>query len=181
MNARVISTNLARPETLDYGGKKARTGIYKEPFAGTILLEAEGVRDDLIADRRVHGGIKKAVYAYPSEHYPWWREKLGREQLPWGTFGENLTTTGIDELAVHKGDRFRIGTALIEATKPRLPCWKFGAKLGTNDAIRWMMESETFGIYFAVIEPGEVRAGDMIERLSTNPDAPTIRAMADAA
>jgi MOSC domain-containing protein YiiM len=176
----VISCNLARPATLDHNGRMVRTGIFKEPVDEPVVLEPGGVRGDLIADLRVHGGPKQAVYAFPSEHYPWWAAKLGRASLPWGALGENLTTVGIVENAVHIGDRFRIGRALVKATKPRLPCFKLAAKLGTNDVLRWMRESSTFGIYFAVLESGEVRAGDPIECVFSDPDAMTIRTKGDA-
>jgi MOSC domain-containing protein YiiM len=180
MKAKIISCNLAHSMKLDVGGgKQVRTGIFKEPVEGPILLEPTGVRGDFIADLRVHGGPRKAVYVYPSEHYAWWAEKLGRESLAWGTLGENLTIESIgdpvDEGTVHLGDRFRVGGALVEVTKPRGPCYKLAAKLGTNQVLRWMIESGTFGFYVAVIEPGEVRAGDTMELVSADPDKPTVR------
>ena len=171
----VISCNIARPATFEHNGRQVHTGIFKEPVDGPVFLDTLGVRGDLIADLRVHGGPKKAVYAYPSEHYPFWAAKLGRPSLPWGTLGENLTTVGIDENSVHIGDRFRIGKALVEATKPRLPCFKLAFKLGTNDALRWMREEGVFGIYFAVIEVGEVQPGDSIECVLSNDESSTIR------
>ncbi len=190
MKARIISCNLARRATLDNGGKPVATGIFKEPVDGAILLEPGGVRGDFIADLRVHGGPRKAVYIYPSEHYAWWAEKLGRESLPWGTLGENLTIQSIgeskalaldgagepvDESTVHIGDRFRAGGALLEVTRPRLPCYKLALKLGTNQVLRWMIERGAFGFYVAVIEPGEVRAGDILELVSADPGNPTVR------
>src|SRR2546421_7080311 len=97
MNGTIISCNLARRAYLDRGDRKALTGIFKEPALGAIYLDTEGVSGDLVADKRVHGGPRKAAYLYPSEHYAWWAEKLGRESLPWGTLGENLTIAGLDE------------------------------------------------------------------------------------
>jgi MOSC domain-containing protein YiiM len=179
MKAKIISCNLAQPHTLDNGGKKVRTGIFKAPVEGAILLEAGGARGDCIADLRVHGGERKAVYVYPSEHYAWWAEKLGRDVLPWGTLGENLTIESIgdpvDENTVHLGDRFRAGGALVEVTKPRLPCYKLALKLGTNQVLRWMLQRGAFGFYVAVIEAGEVRAGDIMELVSADPGKPTVR------
>jgi MOSC domain-containing protein YiiM len=164
--------------TMDNGGKKVRTGIFKEPVEGAILLERLGARGDCIADLRVHGGERKAVYVYPSEHYAWWAEKLGRA-LPWGMLGENITIESIgdpvDENTVHIGDRFRAGSALLEVTKPRLPCFKLALKLGTNQVARWMVERGAFGFYVAVIEAGEVRAGDFLELVSADPGRPTVR------
>src|SRR5437868_5920421 len=135
MTGKIISCNIARPVTLNHDGRKVRTGIFKEPVDREILLEAGGVYGDLVADRRVHGGPQKAVYAYPSEHYAWWAERLRRDRLPWGTLGENLTIEGFDEQSVHIGDTFRIGAALVQVSKPRLPCFKFALKLGTTDVI----------------------------------------------
>jgi len=185
MKAKIISCNLARPTTLDYNGRQVPTGIFKEPVEGAVLLETTGVRGDLIADLSVHGGPQKAVYVYPSEHYAWWAEKLGRKALhsgaplPWGTLGENLTIESIgdpvDENTVHLGDRFRAGGALLEVTKPRLPCYKLALKLGTNQVLRWMLQRSAFGFYVAVIEPGEVRAGDILELVSADPGKPTVR------
>jgi MOSC domain-containing protein YiiM len=190
LKARIISCNLGRTMTLDNAGKQVRTGIFKEPVDGAILLEANGARGDFIADLRVHGGPRKAVYVYPSQHYPWWAEKLGREPLPWGTLGENLTIENIgeskalaldgggepvDESTVHIGDRFRVGGALLEVTKPRLPCYKLALKLGTYDVLPWMIERGAFGFYVAVIEPGEVRAGDLMELVSAELEQPTVR------
>jgi MOSC domain-containing protein YiiM len=179
MKAQIISCNLGRRATLDNAGKKVATGIFKEPVDGAIFLEAAGVRGDHIADLRVHGGARKAVYVYPSEHYAWWAQKLERESLPWGTLGENLTIVSdgepVDESTVHIGDRFRVGTALVEVTKPRLPCFKLALKLGTYQVLPWMIESGRFGFYVAVIEPGEVRAGDTMELVSADPGRPTVR------
>ncbi len=182
MKAKIISCNVGRPVNLDNHGKPVRTGIFKEPVDGPIHLEQLGVRGDTIANLMVHGGPTKAVYIYPAEHYPWWAEKLGRDSLPWGTLGENITieniggTAGdpVNEKTVHIGDRFRCGSALLEVTKPRLPCFKLGLKLGTNQALRWMIERRCWGFYVAVIEPGEVRAGDTIELVATVPGRPTV-------
>ena len=179
MKAKIISCNLARPMMLEYNGEQVPTGIFKEPVDGAVLLEPLGARGDLIADLTVHGGPQKAVYIYPSEHYAWWAEKLSRDSLPWGTLGENLTIESIgdpmNESTVHIGDRFRAGGALLEVTKPRLPCYKLAAKLGTHFVLRWMLERGAFGFYVAVIEPGEVRAGDILERVSADPARPTVR------
>jgi MOSC domain-containing protein YiiM len=180
MKAKIISCNLGQARTLDNAGTKVRTGIFKEPVDGAILLERLGARGDLIADLRVHGGERKAVYVYPSEHYAWWAEKLGRDSLPWGTLGENITIESIgdpvNEDTVHIGDRFRAGGALLEVTKPRLPCYKLALKLGTHLVHHWMIERGAFGFYVAVIEPGEVRAGDSLELVSAaDPGRPTVR------
>lgn len=175
MTKRIVSCNAGKREHLDIEGRRIYTGIFKRPVEGPLVLEPGGVKGDHVDNLKVHGGPKKAVYLYPSEHYPYWAQKLEKDNLPWGTLGENLTTEGFDETNVHIGDRLRIGDVVLQVTKHRGPCFKLAAKFGTKQAINWMIESGTFGFYAAVIEPGEVRAGDVIEVVDTVPSAPTVR------
>jgi len=117
---------------------------------------------DQQADLTVHGGQDKAVYAYPSEHYPFWKTQLPGVELPWGSFGENLTTSGLDEQAVFIGDRFAIGGAEVVVTQPRLPCYKLNLKFGRDDMVKRFLASHFTGFYFRVWREGEVGAGDEI-------------------
>ncbi|MCI4371622.1 MAG: MOSC domain-containing protein, partial [Thermoplasmata archaeon] len=133
------------------------------------------------ADPSVHGGPTKAVYAYPSEHYPSWRRELARSDLPWGSFGENLTTDGLGEDTVHIGDRLRVGSALLRVTQPRMPCYKLGIRFGRDDMIRRFLESGRSGFYLAVLEEGDVAAGDRIERIGTQEGLPTVLQVVDEA
>jgi MOSC domain-containing protein YiiM len=119
------------------------------------------IEGDEQSDLSVHGGVEKAVYAYPAEHYPPWRQELGME-LPWASFGENLTTEGLSE-DVRIGDRFRIGTAEFVVTQPRMPCFKLGIRLGRQDVLRRMLRTGRTGFYFSVAVEGEVGPGDAIE------------------
>lgn len=114
----------------------------------------------------VHGGVEKAVYAYSMEHYPYWRQELPNEALPWGALGENLTVKGLSETTVNIGDRFRIGTAEVMVTQPRFPCFKLNLKFGRDDMIKRFLDSRLSGIYFSVVQEGEVGAGDAIELVS---------------
>ena len=118
------------------------------------------------ADLSVHGGPSKAVYAYPSEHYEFWKKELPEMELPYGMFGENFTTEGMFEDRVNVGDRFRVGEAELMVTEPRLPCYKLGIKFGRSDIIKKFLQSRRTGFYFAVMKEGQVKAGDEIELLS---------------
>ena len=118
---------------------------------------------DQQADLTVHGGVNKAVYLYPSEHYSYWRSELPGMDLPWGMFGENFTTEGLMENAVYIGDRFRIGETEVMVTEPRMPCYKLGIKFGRADIIKRFLASRRTGFYVAVMREGMVGAGDAVE------------------
>jgi MOSC domain-containing protein YiiM len=137
------------------------TGIYKEPVAGRIMLRRFNLDGDQQADLTVHGGRDKAVYVYPSEHYSVWRTELPGTDLPYGIFGENFTTEGLDESSVYIGDRFTIGDAVVEVTQPRLPCYKLGIRFGRPDMPKRFHASGRCGFYLAVLQEGEVGAGDV--------------------
>ena len=171
---KLISLNVGRPRLVNWQGQVVSTGIFKEPVDGPITLRTLNLDGDRQADLTVHGGTSKAVYAYPSEHYEFWRNELPDMELPYGMFGENFTTSGLLEEAVHIGDRFRVGTAEVMVTEPRMPCYKLGLKFGRSDIIRRFLQSRRTGFYFAVVQEGEVKAGDAIEMLSNNQQAVTI-------
>lgn len=171
---RLASVNLATERSVRYGPLVVRTGIFKEPAAGRVRLRRLGLDGDFQADPSVHGGPAKAAYAYPSEHYPYFRDMLGRQDLSYGFFGENFTTEGLLEDGVRPGDVFRVGTALVRVTTPRSPCFKLGAKAGSPAFVAAFLRSRRLGFYLAVVEEGEVGAGDAIERVSGHAGAPTI-------
>jgi MOSC domain-containing protein YiiM len=164
---RVISVNVGRPRQVDCQGATVVTGIFKEPVAGTLPLRRLNLDGDAQADLSVHGGPDKAVYAYPSEQYGPWQARLGRE-LPFGMFGENLTTGGLIEESVHIGDEFRVGTARLAVTQPRMPCYKLGLRFGDPGMVEQFLHAGRPGIYFAVKEEGVVGPGDPIERVHTD-------------
>lgn len=139
-----------------------RTGIFKEPVDGPVRASGSSLEGDLQADRRVHGGEVKAIYAYAREDYDWWERELGRE-LPPGTFGENLTVRGIDVTGAETGERWRVGSALLEITEPRLPCFKLGVKMGDNRFLKRFTAAGRPGKYLRIVEEGELRAGDAVE------------------
>jgi MOSC domain-containing protein YiiM len=161
----VISVNVGQPKEVTWKGQKVVTGIFKEPVAGRVALRRLNLEGDRQADLTVHGGTEKAVYAYPAEHYSFWREQFPEMELPWGMFGENLTLTGLLEEAVHIGDHFMVGTAHLAVTQPRLPCYKLALKFGRDDMLKRFLQSGLTGFYFSVLKEGEVAAGDPIRLL----------------
>lgn len=157
---KIVSVNLGLPRGVTWQGKLVTTGIFKEPVEAPVMMRKLNLDGDGQADLTVHGGVNKAVYAYPSEHYDYWRKDLPGVDLPWGMFGENFTTQGVLEEAVYIGDRFRIGKTEVIVTEPRMPCYKLGIKFGRADIIKRFLASRRTGFYFAVAREGRVRAGD---------------------
>jgi len=160
---KVLSLNVGLPREVTWQGKRVTTGIFKEPIQGRVMMRTLNLDGDQQADLTVHGGVSKAVYAYPSEHYNYWRSELPGMDLSWGMFGENFTTEGFLEDAVYIGDRFRIGETEVMVTEPRMPCYKLGIKFGRADIIKRFLASRRTGFYFAVMREGMVGAGDDVE------------------
>lgn len=166
---KIISLNVGRPRLVLDRDRQVSTGIYKSPVEGPVMLRALNFDGDRQADLNAHGGVYKALYAYPSEHYPFWRNELPGMELTWGIFGENLTTEGLLETDARIGDQYRIGRAVIKVSQPRIPCYKLGIRLGRDDMPNRFLASGRSGIYFSVVEEGIVRAGDPIELLERDP------------
>ncbi|MFY9805256.1 MAG: MOSC domain-containing protein [Candidatus Acidiferrales bacterium] len=162
---RVRSLNIALPRLVAWRGQTFTTGIFKEPVRGQVMLRQLDFDGDRQADLSVHGGPYKAVYAYPVEHYSFWRKELPEMDLTWGAFGENLTTEGLDEASTHIGDRFRVGAATVMVTQPRVPCFKLAAKFHRDDILKRFLASGRSGFYFSVLKEGLVAEGDTIERI----------------
>jgi len=165
---KIISVNVGRPRLVMRDGEPVSTGIFKEPVTGRVMMRTLNLDGDRQADLTVHGGPEKAVYGYPSEHYEFWRRELPDMDLPWGMFGENFTTEDIFETETHIGDKFRIGTAEVMVTQPRMPCYKLGIRFGRTDIIKRFLVSERSGFYFSVMKEGEVGAGDELELIEKN-------------
>ena len=157
---RLKSLNVGLPRSVEWKGRTVETGIFKEAVQGRIQLGKLNLDGDRQADLSVHGGVDKAVYVYPAEHYPFWRDVYPEVELPWGMFGENFTTEGLLESEVQIGDRFRVGSALVEVSEPRMPCSKLGLRFGRDDVIKRFLESRRTGFYFRVLEEGEVGNAD---------------------
>jgi MOSC domain-containing protein YiiM len=171
---KLLSVNVGLPREVEWQGKRVRTSIFKSASAGHVRVMTLNVEGDEQSDLSVHGGVHKAVYAYPSEHYPFWREEVPGVDLPFGTFGENFTTEGLSEEAVHIGDRFRVGSAEFMVTQPRLPCFKLGIRFGRQEMVKRFLRSGRTGFYLAVLEEGLVTAGDSIELLARDEHGVTV-------
>jgi MOSC domain-containing protein YiiM len=167
-DTKLISVNVGLPRVVMSNGDPVSTGIFKEPVAGRVLLRTLNLDGDGQADLSVHGGPSKAVYVYPSEHYDYWKRELPEMKLPWGMFGENFTTAGLLEKELNIGDKFRVGSAIVMVTEPRMPCYKLGIKFGRSDIVKRFLASERTGFYFAVLQEGEVETGDPIGLIEGN-------------
>jgi MOSC domain-containing protein YiiM len=171
---KVLSVNVGLPREVDWRGKKVRTSIFKAPVQGRVRAGRLNLEGDRQSDLSVHGGKDKAVYAYPSEHYVFWRKELPDAELPWGAFGENLTTEGLLEENVCIGDRLRCGSAEFIVTQPRMPCFKLGIRFGRPEMVRHFQRSGRSGFYLAVLREGDVAAGDPLELVASDGDRVSI-------
>ena len=175
----VLSVNVGRPRPIPYRGKQVMTGIFKEPVRGRVAARGTNLAGDVQSERKVHGGFDKAVYAYAREDYDWWEGELDRPLDP-GTFGENLTTAGLELNEALIGERWRIGTVLLEVSEPRFPCFKLGSRMGTQRFVRQFARARRTGTYLRILEEGELGAGDRIEVVSRPDHGVTIGLFAEA-
>jgi MOSC domain-containing protein YiiM len=174
---RVLSVNVGLPRQVVFNGQIVTTSIFKDPVKGPIMLQKLNLDGDRQADLSVHGGLDKAVYSYPAEHYEYyWCQQFPNMDLTWGIFGENFTTEGLMEDDVNVGDQFQIGSATkIIATQPRMPCYKLGVRFERMDVIRRFMTSGRPGIYFKVLQEGQVRVGDKINIIRKDENNVTVK------
>jgi len=170
---RILSICVGLPQKVWSRGQTVLTSIYKSPVEGRVQVSRLNVEGDRQSDLSVHGGFDKAVYAYPSEHYPGWRQELGME-IPWGMFGENLTTEGLTEDTIHIGDRLRVGSVEFIVTQPRMPCFKLALRFGRQDIGKPFLQSRRTGFYLSVAQEGEIGAGDELEVLSRDEAGVTV-------
>ena len=171
----VVSLNLGMArEVMSGNGRPVRTGIYKTPVAERTALGITGFRGDQQADLRVHGGPYKAVYTYPAEHYGYWMEQLGVSELPWGSFGENLTTRGFTEAGLKIGDRIQAGSAVLQVSQPRMPCFKLSLRFSRADMVKRFWASGRSGTYFSVVQEGEIGPGDRLIKVEDGPEEITV-------
>ena len=172
---RLLSLNVGLPRQVRFQGELVTTGIFKKPVQGSVRLRKLNLEGDKQADLKVHGGVDKAVYAYAGEHYDYWRQELPDMSLPWGMFGENFTTEGMFEESVNIGDQFKVGTANLIATQPRMPCYKLGVKFGSMDMIKRFLASGLTGVYFKVTKEGELEQGDEIKLIKKDENSVTVK------
>jgi MOSC domain-containing protein YiiM len=174
----LLSVNVGLPREIEWQGETVLTSIFKEPVSGRVRVRQLNLEGDRQSDLSVHGGREKAVYAYPSEHYAFWRKELPGVDLPWGVFGENLTTTGLLEDAVYIGDRLRAGSAEFIVTQPRMPCFKLGIRFDRPDMVNRFLASGRSGFYVAVTREGDVAAGDALDVISRDEQRITVAEVA---
>src|SRR5215472_11967788 len=171
---RVVSVNVGLPREVVWKSISVQTAIFKQPVAGAVAVRELNLAGDQQADLTVHGGSEKAVYAYPAEHYEHWRKQLSDVSLSWGAFGENLTTAGLWEDKLCIGDLLRVGSAVLQITQPRMPCYKLQLRFNRDDMIKRFLVSGRSGFYFSVIERGDVAAGSKAEILDRDPNGVTV-------
>ena len=172
---KLVAISVGEPREARWRGRTTTTSIFKSPVTHRVRVARDNIEGDRQSDLSVHGGVDKAVYAYPAEHYAFWRGELPGEALPWGSFGENFTTEGLLEDDVAIGDRFRIGSAELVVTQPRMPCYKLAIRFGRTDVVKRFLESHRSGFYLAVAQEGECGAGDAIERVSRDERGLSVR------
>ena len=172
---KLISLNTAQPKTVMINNEPVSTAIYKLPVQRSVWLAKMGLNGDGQADKAVHGGEHQAIYSYPFEHYAYWQKTLGLTELPYGTFGENLTITGLNEDSIQIGDILKIGEAIVQVTMPRVPCFKFGHKIGHPEILEDFLNSGRSGFYQRVLTAGSVKAGDEITLADRATDSISVR------
>jgi len=170
----IISTNLGKPETIEWRGQKVQTGIYKFSVDSSIFLGAEDVENDHVLDRRYHGGIDKSCYLYSADHYPFWQNKFPDQDWEWGMFGENLTVSGLNESEISIGDIYQIGEAVVQVSQPRQPCFKLGVRFGNQSVVDAFWESLYPGVYVRVLQSGSVKKGDKLILIKPNSNSLSI-------
>jgi MOSC domain-containing protein YiiM len=178
---KVISVNVGTLQFLGVAkGRRIMSGIHKHPVEGSVAVRKTNFEGDKQADLTVHGGVNKAVYVYPSENYPFWKTQFPGKKLPWGSFGENLTTEGLLEDSIRIGDRLVIGAAEFEVMQPRMPCYKLGLKFETQSILKTFLDSRRSGFYLRVLTEGTVRAGDQIKLVVGDEGNPTVKETVEA-
>lgn len=173
----VISVNVSLPRAVTIDGKDVETGIFKQPVNGPVMLRSLDFDGDAQADLRVHGGPDRAAYAYPFEHYAYWARELGLPEWMPGQFGENLTIAGVSEDDVRIGDEFAIGDAVVIVSQPRTPCFKLAHKMGLPEFPKQFLASGRIGFYLRVVREGVIKAGDLVVRVKSDPEAFSVRGL----
>ncbi|MBI3545130.1 MAG: MOSC domain-containing protein [Gammaproteobacteria bacterium] len=171
----LISVNVGLPRAVSFDGQTVSTGIFKAPVSGPVMLRRLNLEGDAQADLRVHGGVDKAVYVYPFEHYAFWAGELRRRDFSHGQFGENFTITGLLEDMVFIGDIFQIGAAQVQVTQPRTPCFKLGIRMGDARFPAHFAAANRTGFYVQVLREGRVEAGNVIELIDRAADSISVR------
>ena len=176
---KVVSVNLGEKRVVNYKGKSIETGIFKFPVEKPVFLGEEVVVGDAVLDRKHHGGIEKAVYGYSENHYEYWKSLYPDLDWQYGMFGENLTISNLEETEICIGDTYKLGEVILEVTKPREPCYKLGIRFGNQKIVKEFWNSTKCGVYFKVLQTGNVKNGDTMVLSKKTENTPTIAAVYD--
>lgn len=171
----VVSVNVGGKKEINYHGKLIETGIYKYPVVLPIYLGKEDVENDSVIDRRYHGGVDKACYCYSQNHYAFWKQRFPNLEWNYGMFGENLTISDLDESEVKIGDVYQIGSAKVQVTQPRQPCFKLNHRFACDSMVKEFIESGFSGIYLKVLEQGVVDRGDRLVLLERREESLSVK------
>ncbi|MDX5585226.1 MAG: MOSC domain-containing protein [Aureibaculum sp.] len=171
---KIVSVNIGEKRKVKWRNKIVETGIFKFPVQKPIFLDIEDVKNDDVVDRKYHGGIEQAVYAYGEQHYAYWKGLYPKQAWTYGMFGENLTVTNLDETNIHVGSTYQLGEAIIEVTKPREPCYKLGIRFNDPSVIKQFWNSTKSGIYFKILKTGYVGKSEEMILLNKPINNPTI-------
>lgn len=177
---KIIATNIGERKEIDWKGKKVTTGIFKYPVTKPIFLDIETVQGDAICDRKYHGGIDQAVYGYSAKHHEYWKERYPNIEWTYGMFGENLTIDDLEETTTHVGDTYKVGECILEVTKQRDPCMKLGVRFNDMKIVKQFWNTTMCGVYFKVVQTGNVKVGDEFELMKKCLENPTIANLYEA-
>lgn len=171
---KIISTNIAKPQTIEWRGETQTTGMYKKPTKDSLFLGKEDVAKDSVINRKYHGGIDKACYVYGENHYAFWKEKYPDLDWSYGMFGENLSLDSVDETQIRIGNTYKVGQAIVQVSQPREPCYKLGLRFENQRVVKEFYHSRFSGFYIRVIQEGEVNVGDSFELIQENVNGLTV-------
>ncbi|MFD0798058.1 MOSC domain-containing protein [Maribacter chungangensis] len=172
---KVIATNIGTPTTVTWNGAEEQTGIFKYPTKEGLFLTKNDVKGDTVIDRVHHGGINKACYLFSADYYPYWKALYPRHEWDWGMFGENFTISGMDESKIRVGNIYKIGTATVQVSQPREPCYKLGIRFGTQAILKQFIVHNHPGTYVKIIEEGNVMEGDNLNLLKESKNSLTVQ------
>jgi MOSC domain-containing protein YiiM len=176
---KIVATNIGKPTSFQWNGKEEKTGIYKYPVDGPLFLSKFDVRNDAICNRINHGGIDKACYLFSKEEYPYWKVRYPELAWDWGMFGENLTVAGLNDAQMRIGDIYKIGTAIVQVSQPREPCYKLGIRFGNQEILQQYIERGHPGTYVRILEEGHVTTGDELKLVAQSKNTLTTKQFFD--
>jgi len=172
---KVIATNIGKPTSFEWNGKKERTGIFKYPVAKPLYLGKTDVGDDTVIDREHHAGVNKACFLFAADQYPYWKHLYPNLKWDWGMFGENLTVLGMDESIMRIGDIYKIGTALVQVSQPREPCYKLGIRFNDQNIVAQYVDHGYSGTYVRLLEEGHVSTNDEFKLVEQSKNPLTVK------